>query len=71
MGNLAKIGKDWTLLCTDALFETPTDHPVVCMDHKQTKERAYFDIKLDSLFSQHEAFDVLNGNHWSFVAKLI
>lgn len=71
MGILAKIGKDWTLFSPDSLFEIPTDPPVVCMAHKQTNEHAYFNIKLDSFLSQHEAFDVLNGNHWLFVTKLI
>lgn len=68
MGNLAKIEKDWKPLCTDFLFEIPTDHPVVCMEHRLTREHAYFDIKLDRLLSQQEAFDILNGNHWSIVS---
>jgi len=31
------------------------------MEHKQTKEHAYFDVKLDRLLSPQEAFDVLHG----------
>ena len=62
MGNLAKIAQDWKPLCTDTLVEIPTDHQVVCMEHKQTKEHAYFDIKLNRFLSQQEAFDTLSGN---------
>ena len=61
MGNLAMVERDWKLLVTDTQFEIPTDHPVVCMEHKQTKEHAYFDVKLDRFLSQQEAFDVLSG----------
>jgi len=63
MSNFAKIEQDWEPLCTDTLFEIPTDHPVVCMEHKQTKEHAYFDMKLNRFLSQQEAFDVLSGNY--------
>jgi hypothetical protein len=31
------------------------------MEHKQTKDRAYFDVKLDRLLSPQEAFDVMRG----------
>lgn len=62
MGNLAKVEHDWKPLCTDTLFEIQTDHPVICMEHKRTKEHAYFDIKLDRFLSQQEAFDVMSGN---------
>lgn len=61
MGNLAKIEQDWKPVCTDTLFEIPTEHPVICMEHKQTKEHAYYDIKFDRFLSQQEAFDVING----------
>ncbi len=63
MGNLAKAEQDWKPLCTDTLFEIQTDRPVVCMEHKQTREHAYFDIKLNRFLSQQEAFDVLSGNY--------
>lgn len=63
MGNLDKIEQDWKLRCTETQFEIPTDHPVVCMVHKQTNEHAYFDIKLDRFLSQQEAFDILSGFH--------
>lgn len=62
MGNLAKAEQDWKQLTTDIQFEIQTDHPIVRMVHKQTKEHAYFDIKLDRFLSQQEAFDVLSGN---------
>lgn len=61
MSNLDKLGQEWEPLCTDTQFEIPTDHPVVCMVHKKTREHAYFDIKRDRLLSKQEAFDVLNG----------
>jgi hypothetical protein len=61
MGNLAKIEKDWEPLCVDTLFEIQTDHPLVCMVHKESKAHAYFHIKLDRFLSQQEAFDVLSG----------
>ena len=63
MGNLTNIEQDWKPLCTDTLFEIPTGRPVVCMEHKQTREHAYFDIKLGRFLTQQEAFDVLNGNY--------
>jgi hypothetical protein len=61
MGNLTKAEQDWKPLCTDILFEIQSDHPIVRMVHKQTKEHAYFDIKLDRFLSQQEAFDLLGG----------
>jgi len=64
MGNLLKVEQDWKVLCSDTLFEIPTDHPVVILEHKQTRQHAYFDIKLDRFLSQQEAFDVLNGYRW-------
>ena len=64
MGNLSTIERDWKPLCTETLFQLPTEHPLICMEHKKTKERAYFDIKLDRLLSQQEAFDVLRGFSW-------
>lgn len=64
MGTLAKANQDWKPLCTDNLFEIPSEHPVICMEHQKTKEHAYFDIKLDRFLTQQEAFDVLNGYHW-------
>lgn len=63
MGNLTKI-EGWEPLCTDSLFEIPTDHPVICMENLMTREHAYFDVKLDRFLSQQEAFDVLRGYHY-------
>lgn len=61
MGNFAKIDQNWRPVCADTSFEIPTNHPVVCMEHKKTKEHAYFDLKLNRFLSQQEAFDVLSG----------
>jgi hypothetical protein len=61
----AKLEKDWKPLCSDIQFEIPTDHPVVCMEHSQTKEHAYFDIKLGRFLTQQESFDYLRGYNWS------
>ena len=47
MGSLAKIKQKWKSPGTGTLFEIPTDHPAVCMNHKQTKERTCFGIKLN------------------------
>jgi hypothetical protein len=63
MSTLTKVEQDWKPLCTDTLFKIQTDRPVVCMEHKKTKEHAYFDISLDRFLSQQEAFDVLNGHY--------
>jgi len=60
MGNLSSVQQEWKPLCTDDLFEIQTDHPIVCMVNKQTKEHAYFDIKLDRFLSQQEAYDALS-----------
>jgi len=65
MGNLAKIKQEWDPVCTESLFVIPSDHPVVCMENKRTKEHAYYDIKMERFLSQQEAFDVLNnGMRW-------
>lgn len=61
MGNLTNIEQNWKPLCTETLYQLPSDHPLICMEHKKTKERAYFDIQKDRLLSQQEAFDVLRG----------
>jgi hypothetical protein len=66
MENLAKIKQEWEPLSTDSLYEIPTERPVICMEHKQTKDRAYFDVKLDRLLSPQEAFDVMRG--YNFMA---
>jgi len=63
MGNLAKVEQDWTPLCTDTQFDIPTDHPIICMVHKQSNMHAYFDIKLDRFLSQQEALDALSGRY--------
>jgi hypothetical protein len=65
MSNFEQIEQDWMPVCINNLFEIPTDHPLVFMEHKRTKEHAYFDIKLDRFLSQQEAFDSISGNHWS------
>lgn len=61
MSNLTEIEKFWMPLCSETLLEIPTDHPLLCMVHKRTRERAYFDIKMDRLLSQQEAQDRLDG----------
>jgi hypothetical protein len=61
MGNLAQIERDWIPLCNDNLVDIPTDHPVLCMEHKITKEHAYYDVKCGRFLTQQEAFDVLRG----------
>lgn len=63
MGNFAKAGKDWRPLHAKTLFKTQTNPSIVCMEHKQTREHAYFDIKLNRFLSQQEALDVVNGNY--------
>ena len=64
MPHLRTVEQDWEALCSTALFEIPTDRPLVIMEHKQTKEHAYFDIKLNRFLSQQEALDVLTGYRW-------
>ena len=61
MSNLAQIEQDWIPLPNDNLVEIPTEHPVICMEHKTTKEHAYYDVKYDRFLSQQEAYDVLRG----------
>ncbi len=64
MKNLQKIDQDWQPLCTDSLFEIPAENPVICMEHRKTKEHAYYDVKLERFLSQQEAFDILRGCRW-------
>ncbi|MDP2804677.1 MAG: hypothetical protein Q8O24_01930 [Gallionellaceae bacterium] len=65
MANLDTLKQEWEPLCEDSPYTIPTERPVICMEHKKTKEHAYFDIKLDRLLSPQEAFDVLRGHNWS------
>jgi hypothetical protein len=59
-----KPNQDWQPVCTDSLFEIPTERPVICMEHKITKEHAYYDVKLERFLSQQEAFDALRGGRF-------
>lgn len=62
MTTLAEVKNEWTPLCNDNLVEIPTENPVICMEHKQTKKHAYFDVKGGRFLSEQEAFDVLRGD---------
>lgn len=64
MSNLAIVEKEWKPLVASSPYEVPSNHPVICMEHKQTKKRAYFDIKLDRFLSQQEAAMALGGYEW-------
>ena len=59
-----KLDQDWQPLCTDSLFEIPTERPVICMEHQKTKEHAYYDVNLERFLTQQEAFDALRGCRW-------
>ncbi len=65
----AQIEPDWHPLCPDSMYEIPTDHPVICMEHSQTREHAYFDVKRGRFLTQQEAFDYLRGYQWSISIK--
>ena len=60
----SNLDQEWQPVCTDSLFEIPTDRPVICMEHKITKEHAYYDVKLERFLSQQEAHDALRGSHY-------
>ena len=64
MTNLEILKRDWQPLCANSPYEIPTNHPVVCMEHKQTRRRAYFDMKLGRFLSPQEAHMALNGYEW-------
>jgi hypothetical protein len=64
MRNLPQLDQDWHPLCTDSLFEIPTERPVICMEHQKTKEHAYYDVKMERFLSQQEAHDALRGYNW-------
>ena len=64
MRNISNIDQNWKPLCTESLFEIPTERPLICMEHQQTKEHAYYDVKFERFLSQQEAFDVMRGIHW-------
>ena len=61
MENLAKIKQDWKPLCADSDSIIPTVQPVVRMEHRKTKEHAYFDVRQERFLTQQEAFDYLRG----------
>jgi hypothetical protein len=63
MSNLAEIEHDWVPLCNDNLVEIPTENPVICMEHRQTKEHAYYDVNRKRFLTQQEAFDIMRGNN--------
>lgn len=65
VGNLEVIKQEWEPICTEDMFQIPTERPVICMEHKRTKEHAYYDVKLDRLLSPQEAYDVLRGYYWA------
>lgn len=62
MKTLTEIERDWIPLCNDNLVEIPTENPVIRLEHKRTKQHAYYDIKSGKFLSQQEAFDVLRGD---------
>ena len=64
MRDMTNIDQNWQPLCRDSLFEIPSERPAICMEHKQTKQHAYYDVKLERLLSEQEAFDVIRGSHW-------
>ena len=64
MRDMNNLDHNWQPLCRDSLFEIPSERPVICMEHKQTKQHAYYDVKLERLLSEQEAFDVIRGSHW-------
>ena len=61
MGNLNKVEKEWNPVCSASLYEIPTDHAVIRMENKKTREQAYYDVEKGKFLTQQEAFDVLNG----------
>lgn len=66
MSNLEKIYKqDWDTVSVNSPYEIPSNHPVLCLEHKQTRIRAYFDVKLDRFLSSQEASMVLDGYDWA------
>ena len=61
MGNLNKVEQDWSPICSASLYEIPTDHVVIRMENKKTREHAYYDVENGKFLTQQEAFDLLNG----------
>jgi len=61
---LSDLGADWKAIRTDSLFEIPTDHLILSVENVQTKERGFYDTKLNRLLSQQETFDLVNGRYW-------
>jgi hypothetical protein len=64
MRYVTNLDQDWQPLCSDSLFEIPTERPVICMEHKITKEHAYYDVKLERFLTQQEAYDALRGGNY-------
>jgi hypothetical protein len=64
MSNFSNLAQEWKTIQHENLFSIPTERPLICMEHKKSKERAYFDVKKDRLLSQQEAFDALRGFNW-------
>ena len=65
MSNLEKVfNQDWDAIHVNSPYEIPSSHPVLYLEQRQTKKRAYFDVKLDRFLSSHEASMVLSGYDW-------
>ena len=67
MKNPTEIEQEWIPLCNDNLVEIPTENPVVCMEHKLTKEHAYYDVNRQRFLTQQEAFDIMRGNNTCYL----
>lgn len=65
MSRLAEIERDWKPITTNNLFEFPSDYPLICMVNIHTKERGFFDTKLERLLTDQETFDFINGSYWN------
>lgn len=61
MANLNKVEKEWNPVCSASLYEIPTDHAVIRMENKKTREQAYYDVEKGKFLTQQEAFDLLSG----------
>jgi hypothetical protein len=53
MGKLDKIEEEWEQLFMQ--YKNSGGDPVVCMVHKTTRKRLYFDVKLNRFLSKREA----------------
>jgi hypothetical protein len=68
MGNFSEVATgrfnatDWVPVCSNSLVEIPTSRPLILMENRRTRQRAFYDIKYNRIISQQRAQGIMNGD---------